>query len=164
MTPIAIIPESSNASTLAAAITALSVSPQWDTAKHEWLLDQVYRQDEPDTCLCGHYPIVEICVLRNRHNGNLAIVGNVCVKKFLGLPSDQIFQALKRVAKDPDKPLNEAAISHALAKHWINKWEHDFCLNTMRKRSLSDKQMAKRRQINLNLIARTSRTRSQPST
>lgn len=163
MTPTTTTAESSNASALAAAIIARSVSSQWQQAKHEWILDQVYRQDEPDTCLCGHYPIIEICVLRNRHNGNLAVVGNVCVKKFLGLPSDLIFQALKRVAKDPDKPLNEAAVSHAFAKQWINQWEHDFCLDTMRKRSLSDKQMAKRRQINLQLLARTTRARSTPT-
>ena len=43
-------------------------------------------------CLCSHFPIKEICVIRNRVNGVRAEVGNVCVKKFLGLPSGKIFE------------------------------------------------------------------------
>ena len=46
----------------------LSVEDVWDEAKLEWALESVWREDEPDTCLCGHYPIIEICLLRNRKN------------------------------------------------------------------------------------------------
>ena len=28
----------------------------------EWKLDHIYWEDEPDTCLCGHYPINELCI------------------------------------------------------------------------------------------------------
>jgi hypothetical protein len=78
-------------------IVARSDAKVWDAAKLEWALEEVYESEEPDTCLCGHFPIIEICVLRNRVNKNTAIVGNCCVKKFIGLPSDRIFQAAKRV-------------------------------------------------------------------
>jgi hypothetical protein len=71
---------------LAQAMLPLSVADSWQQAKLEWTLAEVYRQDDPETCLCGHYPIIEICVLENKKNGNRAEVGNVCVKKFLGLP------------------------------------------------------------------------------
>jgi hypothetical protein len=70
-----------------------SQSKVWDMAKLEWSLHKIYEADEPETCLCGHFPIIEICTLRNKLNGQFATVGNCCVKKFIGLPSDLIFQA-----------------------------------------------------------------------
>jgi hypothetical protein len=108
---------------LAEAIVALSQGKTWDEAKLEWQLEEIYNQDEPDTCLCGHFPIVEICVLRNGRNGNSAEVGNVCVKKFLGLPSDRIFRAIHRIALDIERPLNAEAVDHAHRRGWINDWE-----------------------------------------
>lgn len=76
-------------------------------------------------------------------NHNLAIVGNCCVKKFIRLPSDKIFQAIKRVRKDNEKSLNAEAIEHAHKKQWINDWEKDFYIDIMRKRNLSSKQLQK---------------------
>lgn len=144
---------------LAEAIIALSAGKTWDESKLEWQLEEVYNQDEPDTCLCGHFPIVEICVLRNKLNGNTAEVGNVCVKKFLGLPSDKIFNAIHRVARDDKRALNAEAIDHAHRRGWINDWERDFYFNTMRKRILSARQSAKRIQINQLVLKQTSRKR-----
>lgn len=88
---------------LTQAILQRSVASNWDEAKLEWNLEDMYEADEPDTCLCGHTPIIELCILRNRLNNNDALVGNCCVKKFIGLPSDKIFQALRRVRKDTEK-------------------------------------------------------------
>lgn len=120
-------------------IIARSSSSIWDKAKLEWVLHEIYEAEEPDTCLCGKFPIIEVCVLHNRANGNFAIVGNSCVKKFIGLPSDKIFQAIKRVRKDATKSLNADAIAHALKKGWINEWESDFYTDIMRKRILTPK-------------------------
>lgn len=86
-----------------------------------------------------------------RHGGGnqrYATVGNCCVKKFIGLPSDLIFQAVKRVRSDGSHSLNGEALSHALEKQWINQWEFDFYLKVMRKRNLTPKQAAKKQQIN----------------
>ena len=33
-----------------------SHSDIWDEAKNEWEHIDVYEVDEPETCLCGHYP------------------------------------------------------------------------------------------------------------
>lgn len=145
---------------LAEAIVALSESRTWDQAKLEWQLEEIYNQDEPDTCLCGHYPIVEICVLRNGRNRNTAEVGNVCVKRFMGLPSDRIFNAVARIARDIKRPLNAEAITHAYGRGWINDWERGFYFDTMRKRLLSDKQIAKRIEINRLVLKETSRKRA----
>lgn len=133
-------------------IVARSVAQVWDAAKMEWGLDEVYEADEPETCLCGHFPIIELCVLINKRNGRLATVGNCCVKKFMGLPSDLIFQAVKRVRTDSAKSLNAESIEHARSKGWINAWESDFYYRIMRKRKLSDRQAAKKKEINEKFI------------
>lgn len=141
-------------------IIQLSQSNDWNVAKLEWVLDEIYEADEPETCLCGHFPIIETCILKNKYNSNVTIVGNCCVKKFIGLPSDKIFQAVKRVRKDDGKSLNIEAIQHALDNGWINKWEYDFSIDTMRKRKLSVKQLTTRRNINSKMLLNMKRSPS----
>ena len=85
---------------LISEILVRSQADEWADAKLEWLLHEVYAAAEPQTCLCGHFPIVEICVLKNKENQRRTRVGNCCVKKFMGLPSHLIFQAIKRVNND----------------------------------------------------------------
>jgi hypothetical protein len=104
-----------------------SQAQSWDAARLEWGLEDVYFVEDPETCLCGHYPIKEICTLRNTVNGQSADVGNCCVKKFLGLPSDKIFQAVKRVKVDWDDILGVRGVCYAViaggvptARTWPN--------------------------------------------
>lgn len=134
-----------------------SQSKIWDIARMEWGLSQVYEAEEPETCLCGHFPIIEICILRNKLNAQFATVGNCCVKKFIGLPSDLIFQAVKRVRKDSQKSLNAEAIQHAYENGWINEWEYNFSIDTMRKRKLSGKQLQTRMRVNEKMLANMKR-------
>ena len=152
---------------LATEITKLSDADQWDEAKLEWQLKEIYREDEPLTCLCGHFPIIEICVLSNSKNGNEALVGNICVKKFLGLPSNKIFTAIKRITDDESAALNPEAIIHVYERGWIDEWKKKFYLDTWRKRNLSNKQLAKRIGINQMVLRRITnrfRQRSKMST
>lgn len=142
---------------LSEAIIARSVSTRWDEAKLEWHLASVYYADEPETCLCGHFPIVELCVLTNRRNGCEAVVGNHCVKKFMGLPSDKIFVALKRIQRSREAPLNPEAIAYAHQRGWINDWERSFYFDTWRKRELSDRQNSVRVKINEMVLGRVAR-------
>lgn len=142
---------------LAAEIIALSNADSWELAKIEWVLDSIYFAEEPETCLCGHFPIIELCELKNAKNGSSATVGNCCVKKFLGLPSDKIFQAVKRIRVDSDKNLNGETIEHAYSKGWINKWEYEFYGDVFTKRKFSDKQLAKKKQINEKILKRMSK-------
>lgn len=79
-------------------------------------------------------------------------MGNCCVKKFIGLPSNLIFQAIKRVRKNLKKSLNIEAINYAHRNKWISDWEHTFSLDTCRKRVLSDKQMAARINVNQKVL------------
>ena len=129
-------------------IIALSESKCWG------VLDDIYFADYQETCSCGHYPIIEVCVIKNKLNNNTTIVGNCCVKKFMGLPSDKIFQSVKRVRKEMHKSLNPAAIEYAYKKGWINPWEYKFYIDTMRKRyhQLSEKQLSIRKNINNKML------------
>jgi hypothetical protein len=72
----------------------------------------------------------------------------------MGLPSDLIFQASKRVRTDPVKSLNAEAITYARERGWVNDWERDFYFKIMRKRILSEKQAIKKRQINEQFLVR----------
>lgn len=130
-----------------------SQSRVWEIAKLEWSLYEIYEAEEPETCLCGHFPIIEICILLNKMNGQFAKVGNCCVKKFLNLPSVLIFQAIKRIKKDNHQSLNAEAIQYAYDKGWINEWEYKFSKDTMRKRNLSPNQLCCRIKVNNKVIA-----------
>lgn len=135
------------------AILTRSVANDWEIAKREWKLVQVYEADEPDTCLCGHTPIIEICVLANKFNGRRAEVGNRCVKRFLGLRSDLIFAGVKRIRADISKSLNTDSGVFFYEQGIINKWEYDFQGSTHAKRNLSGKQMETRQKINHKVLA-----------
>jgi hypothetical protein len=117
-------------------------------------LDHIYFAGQPQGCLCSKFPIGEICVLTNKKNGKVTEVGNCCVEKFIGLESDIIFQGVKRVKDDNKKSLNKASIEFAFDKGWLTEWEHRFSLDTMRKRRMSDRQMAVRVRINEKVLAR----------
>jgi len=151
---------------LAQEIIALSFAQTWAEAKLEWEIAEVYKAYEPERCLCGHFPIIELCVLVNKITGQTVTVGNCCVRKFFELPADKIFEAFKRVGRDPTKSLNAEAVQHAFKVGWIDEWERKFCLDILRKgrgirgkRKLSDKQTRMKIKIN-EKIAEKMRTHS----
>lgn len=149
--------EGYNFKQLSQQILALSEASDWETARKEWALVDIIEADEPETCLCGHYPIIEICEIHNRVTGHSAEVGNVCVKRFLGFRSDLIFAGVKRVRKDPEKGLNADCIAFFRQRNLLSDWEYGFLQDTMRKRNLSAKQMATRVKINRKILAAVSR-------
>jgi hypothetical protein len=134
------------------AILALSHADTWEEARLEWSLAHVYFADEPGTCLCGHAPIIEHCVLVNTLNGHEVVVGNECVTRFLGIGSKDIFAGLRRVIKNPRAALSPAAVAHAYQEKWINDWERKFCLDTAKNRRPSAKQLATRLKINRRVL------------
>jgi hypothetical protein len=140
---------------LAQEIITLSVADTWDAARQEWKLAEVQfaDPDAPERCLCGHYPILELCILSNWQNGATAVVGNTCVTKFMGIPSGPIFTGLERIKNDPDAALNVAAVEYAYGKGWLNSWERKFTLDTARRKRMSPYQWDKRAEINAKVIA-----------
>jgi hypothetical protein len=135
---------------LMAHILPLSKSTHWEEAVKEWSLVGVYEGLKQ--CPCGQYPIIEICMIANGVTGNATEVGNVCVKNFMGLPSDHLFQALRRIRKDPSRPLSARAADHFFNRGVFNDWEHGFLIDTARKRRMSLKQIEIRRKLNMKVI------------
>ena len=138
---------------LKAAILALSGATDWEVAKKEWRLVEISEADEAETCLCGHFPIIELCTISNATTSKSVDVGNVCVKRFLGFRSDLIFQSLKRVRADLAKAIGPDATAFFHERGVINDWEYQFQQSTMRRRNLTDRQLASRRSINQKVIA-----------
>jgi hypothetical protein len=141
-----------NFNQLKAHILPLSNAATWEMAVKEWSLTGIHEADEPETCPCGHFPILEVCSMHNRVTGHSTEVGNICVKRFLGLRSDLVFAAIKRIRKEPDKSLNADAIVFFRERAVLTEWEANFCHSTMRLRGLTAAQLSKRRDINRKVL------------
>lgn len=114
-------------------IIEISVTKTWEEAKKEWDLYDINKSDIPSTCLCGKYPIIELCYLENRLNKNRTIVGNCCVNKFLGQTNqNKMFKALSK------NKINKDIIELAHKRYLIVETEKKFLLDNWRKRNLND--------------------------
>lgn len=138
---------------LAPNVLALSESQNWDDAKHEWFLENVYYTNE-GMCLCGQRHIKEICVLSNIRTRNVIKVGSRCVKRFIGLPATEIFASLHKIAADIRLSLSLPAIQWVHERGFVTDWEREFLLNTRAKNrfALTQKQYGKRLQINTRIL------------
>ncbi len=131
-----------------------SNSVTWDEAKLEWELVDIYESNEPESCLCGHYPIKEICVLKNKLNQNTVEVGNCCVKKIWNFSSDKIFRNIKEIKKNILKSLNPDLLNFALKKNIISNSDYKFYIDIWRKRVLSVKQEKWKTDINKRVLSK----------
>ena len=136
---------------LTTELLKLSSSTKWDEAKLEWELIDVEKVEEAEECLCGHYPILEICTIKNIKTTKLARVGNCCVKKFND-KSDKIFRAISKVKKNSSKSLNAETIDFAFNKKWITEKDRNFYMDIFRKRNLSTKQDSWKTSINKKIL------------
>ena len=125
-----------------------STSKEWDVARKEWKVIEIYFVDIDstsgesfyETCSCTHYPIKEVITIKNILNQKELIIGNHCITKIIEDKEENkrykaIFNALKN--KKITKELIEQAYYH---DNFITQWEFGFMLNVFRKRSLSEKQ------------------------
>jgi hypothetical protein len=92
-------------------ILVVSAASDWDVARKEWGLIEIHEADQPETCLCGHFPIIEICTISNRLTKKRVEVGNRCVRRFLGFRSDLIFKSIKAIRRDCARSMNADAIA-----------------------------------------------------
>lgn len=149
--------EGYNLTQLKAEILPLSRAQEWEVARKEWKLVGISQADEPETCLCGHFPIIDLCTITNAMTGNTVDVGNVCVKKFLGFRSDLIFASIKRIKRNPNNSIGPDAAVFFHRQGIINEWEYRFQQDTGRKRDLTAKQLATRHSINRKVLASITR-------
>ena len=135
------------------AILGLSQSQIWLEAKPEWELHIVYVDNADRTCECGHQPIHQICVIKNRYNKNEAEVGNVCVHNFMQLASRRTFAVLNRVKEDIAKSLNPAALELARRRGVITLNEEEDYKSYWRKRTtITDQQRRQKLDINQRIL------------
>jgi hypothetical protein len=134
-------------------IIKLSVSTKWDSAKLEWHFENAYESEEPQTCLCSHFPIINICVIKNKKNNLTTEVGNCCINKFLGIEEgNKIFTSIKRLKNDPTRSMGIDAIEYLKKKRILNDFEYEFYNDIHKKRNLSEKQLEIKKRINKKLI------------
>ena len=136
---------------LKAHILPRSVAPSFEAARHEWQLVGVYISEEWDQCPCGH-PIKELCYIENQLNRYRTYVGNVCVNRFLGISTGNLFAGLKRIAENIEANANEDLIVHAFRMGYIYENEYSFLMSTKRKRQLSEKQLSWKVKINRRIL------------
>jgi hypothetical protein len=148
-----------NFAQLQQAILDQSESDIWDVARKEWRLASVYEVEEPERCLCGHFPIIEICVLRNTRNGQQAEVGNVCVQRFMGIDSTKIFQSIKRIRKDPSKSLSMDVVILFSQQGILANKDVQFYSSIHKKRNLTLPQANWKQDINKRVLDRLVRAR-----
>ena len=132
---------------LKAHILPLSRSQMFDVARTEWDLVSVEITEEFDHCPCGQ-EIKEHCYITNRITGQSTYVGNVCINRFIGIDTGNLFDGLKRIAKDPYANANLDVIEHGHKMGYIYETEYAFLVSTRLKRKLSDKQLEWKRKIN----------------
>lgn len=138
-------------------ILALSESKSWSGAKIEWIFESAYQSEEPQYCLCGHFPIINICVINNTTNGNYAEVGNVCINKFLGISdAESILGSITKLKKDITRSMSSDTLQYLFEKDGITDFEYKFYESIHRKRNLSSKQSELKEKINNKLLKFTS--------
>lgn len=139
---------------LKAHILPLSKAHYFEAARAEWDLVGVELSEEFDTCPCGQ-DIKEHCYIRNRLTKNETYVGNVCINRFLGIETGNLFDGLRRIADDPRANANLDVIEHARKLGYLFPNEYTFLLQTRLKRKLSPAQLAWKEKINRRIINQT---------
>ena len=136
-------------------ILPLSNANSFAAAKNEWRLIGIEMHEEFDNCPCGQ-PIKELCHIENQLNGNRTYVGNVCVNRFIGIETGNLFAGLRRIALDDKTNANEDLIIHAYQMGYIyDEKEFNFLMQTKNKRKLSPKQLAWKQKINRRIVKKT---------
>lgn len=135
-------------------ILSLSNAKDFKTACKEWEWDGVEIDGNMTHCPCGQ-PIKEKCFIHNTENGNRTFVGNVCINRFMGMDTGQLFSGLKRIIKKIDANPNTDLIHYAKKFGYIFANEYSFLMDTRTKRDLSTKQLDWKRKINRRIINKT---------
>lgn len=110
----------------------LSESKSWGYACLEWEL--VGLNVGWTYCACGH-SIKEACVVKNKLNGNVIIVGNCCLRDF---PYEH--DTLLALRALHECRITDTVIKLVCKYGLLTKRERKFMLDVWRKRKLSEKQ------------------------
>ena len=135
----------------------------WLIAKAEWEQKYIYVcKDMLTSCLCGH-AIKHVAICRNRYNLTEIKVGSTCIKSFFGIDIMDIIKDIERVNADNMASFRKESFEYVKKKANLNDWEIMFYLDTCSKRMLSEKQLAKRIDINNKILRDCYITKEKPS-
>ena len=117
--------------------------------KDDWVFTELF-EGKSKCANCGKPNIKNIYVVTNNKTGNLAHVGNECIKLFGALPkttADALVVTLKQ--KTNYETIPQVLIEKAKEENVINDWEYNF-LSDMhnRRKILSEKQKNKKALLN----------------
>lgn len=132
-----------------------SVHNSYWLCKEEWFLHSVWFDEAGSTCVCGKTGIKKICILQNKFNKKMLLVGSCCTEKVLGIPTDNLLKRLKMISKDLTQALKKLNhVTMFFRKGVISCSDYDFYINTHKKRpdSLSTRQLTWRVAINKKII------------
>lgn len=147
--------EGHNFERLKAHILQLSVASDFEQARLEWKLHAVEISEEFDQCPCGK-EIKEHCYILNSRNGNKTYVGNVCIDRFLGIDTGNLFDGLKRITLNRGANANADLIEYAWKNGYLfSDKEYSFLKSTMKKRNLSSNQISWKIKINNRILKGT---------
>lgn len=136
---------------LKAHILPLSRAKIFDVARTEWRLVAVEISEEFDNCPCGQ-EIKEHCYIKNSVTGHETYVGNVCINRFIGIDTGNLFDGLRRITEDDTANANADVIEYAKERGFLYDKEYDFLVSTRFKRALSDKQKIWKQKINRRIL------------
>lgn len=143
-----------NFEALKAHILPMSRASTFDAARREW--EFFHAEYHGDFDNCPLWPRHQgALLLRNRVTRRQTYVGNVCVRRFMGIETGALFDGIRRIAKDPTANANEDLIEHAYRLGYIYEKEYKFLIETKRKRKLSEKQLAWKEKINWRILSKT---------
>lgn len=134
-----------------AHILPLSRAKVFDIARTEWRLVAVEISEEFDNYPCGQ-EIKEHCYIQNSVTGHETYVGNLCINRFIGIDTGNLFGGLRRIAEYDTMNANADVIEYANERGFLHDTEYDFLMCTRLKRTLSDKQKAWKRKINRRIL------------
>ncbi len=143
-----------NLERLSAHILPLSHASDFESARKEWKLVGVEISEEFDNCPCGQ-DIKEHCHIENAITKNKTYVGNVCINRFLGIDTGNLFLGLKRISTTPTANANEDLIIHAYKLGYIYENEYKFLMETKLKRKLTLSQLVWKEKINRRITNQT---------
>ncbi|WOC14965.1 hypothetical protein [Pseudochrobactrum sp. MP213Fo] len=146
--------EGHNFEKLSKHILSMSVAQNFNAARSEWDLIYVEISEELDHCPCGQ-TILEHCYITNRLTNQNTYVGNVCINRFLGIDTGNLFEGLKRIRDDNSSNANEAVIEYAQNRGYLYEKEYQFLHNTRLKRKLSEAQLLWKIKINRRILNNT---------
>jgi hypothetical protein len=142
-----------NQQNFVSAILGLSIAGIWENARPEWELHAVYNDPTERVCECGHQPIHQICVIKNRYNRNEAEVGNVCVHKFMQLAPARVSAVLRRVTAEITKSLNPYSLDLFQRRGVLSHGEVSDYEGYWRKRTrMTDAQRRQKLEINKRVL------------